>query len=429
MRALANYLISRGVKVQGSDRESSKYTDDLRAKGARIFIGHSPESVVGAALVIRTAAIKDDNPEIVSARAHGIPVIERSEAWGFLMSRYPDCVCIAGTHGKTTTTAMTASVFTEAGKDPTVMVGGDMPEFGGTLRLGADETFVAEACEYQNSFLKFTPTVAVILNVDRDHMDFFKNTDDIINSFRKFASLVPEDGFVIANGDDMNVRVSTSDIGRETIYFGLDEKCDVRPENVKSHDGFYSFTVLFKGERYADVRLSVPGMHNMLNALAVAAVAHISGISGETFAAGINKYRGINRRMEFKKYYNGACVFDDYAHHPSEIEATLKAARGMNPKRIICVFQPHTYTRTAFFLEEFAKALSLADVCLMTEIYAAREQNPDNITSKLITDRIPGALYTPTFEQAAEYIKNNAGPGDFVFTMGAGDIYKLSDLF
>lgn len=428
MRALAQMLKDMGANVRGSDRDSSIYTLRLDEMGIPVAIGHRPDNVRQAALVIRTAAIRDDNPEIVAARAAGIPIISRAQAWGFIMEHYQQVVCVSGTHGKTSTTAMIATFTQACSMDPTVMVGGDLPSIGGTLRIGHSGLFVAEACEYQNSFHAFHPTVAVILNIDRDHLDFFKDTDDIIASFRKFALLTPENGVVIVNGDDANCRCAVEGLDREVITFGFSDGCDVRAEHAEMVNGRYQCDVTCRGKLYCRMSLAVPGRHNLLNALASAAVAMHLGVLSEDFAAGIAAYQGVGRRFELKKAWHGAKVYDDYAHHPNEIEASLKAAKSLNPNRVICVFQPHTYSRTVSLLDDFAAALSHADKALLCPIYAARETNTYGISSQDLADRIPGAETVADFRDAARRLEELVQPGDLIFTMGAGDVNKIVHL-
>ena len=425
MRALARMLKDMGAHVRGSDRDSSIYTLQLDEQGIPVAIGHRPDNVRDAGLVIRTAAIKDDNPEVVAARAQKIPVISRAEAWGFIMEHYSKVVCVAGTHGKTSTTAMIATFAESASLDPTVMVGGDLPSIGGTLRIGHGELFVAEACEYQNSFLSFHPTLAVILNIDRDHLDFFKDTDDIIASFRTFAQLTPADGAVILNGDDENCRKMARDLDREVITFGFGEDCDIRAVNQAFRNGLNCCDVLYKGDLYCRMALKVPGDHNLMNALSAAAVAIRLGVPSEDFANGIGAYNGVGRRFEFKRAWRDAKVYDDYSHHPTEIEAALKAARSLGPNRVVCVFQPHTYSRTVSLLDEFAQALSHADKVILCPIFAAREVNTYGVSSEDLAKRISGAEVAADLRQAAQMLGEQVQPGDLIFTMGAGDVCKL----
>ena len=428
MRALAKMLKDMGAVVRGSDRDRTIYTLQLDEQGIPVSIGHRPDNVYGAALVIRTAAIRDDNPEIISARAQRIPVISRAEAWGFIMEHYSKVVCVAGTHGKTSTTAMIATFAQSAQLDPTVMVGGDLPSIGGTLRIGRGDLFVAESCEYQNSFHAFHPTVSVILNIDRDHLDFFKDTDDILASFRKFAELTPADGLVLINGDDENCRKMAEGLDRRVVTFGLTESCDVHAQHQELKNGVCHCDVVADGKFYCRMKLNVPGKHNLLNALAAAAVAVHLGVPSEKFAKGMEQYNGVGRRFEFKRNWKEARVYDDYAHHPNEIAATLTAARELQPNRVVCVFQPHTYSRTVSLLDEFAQALQLADKVILCPIFAAREVNTYGISSADLASRIPGAETAEDLKDAARLLSQLVQPGDLIFTMGAGDVNKLAFL-
>ena len=426
MRALAKMLKNMGATVRGSDRDSSIYTLQLDEQGIPVSIGHRPDNVRNAALIIRTAAIRDDNPEIVAARAANIPVISRAEAWGFIMEHYAKVVCVSGTHGKTSTTAMIATFAESAQLDPTVMVGGDLPSIGGTLRIGHGDLFVAEACEYQNSFLSFRPTASVILNIDRDHLDFFKDTDDIIASFRRFAQLTPEDGVVIINGDDENCRLAVDGLERKVMTFGFSESCTVRAANIELVDGLFCCDVWHENKLYCRMKLRVPGRHNLLNALASAAVAIHLGVPSENFANGIGSYNGVGRRFEFKKNWRDAKVYDDYSHHPTEITAAIKAALDMKPNRVICVFQPHTYSRTVSLLDDFAAALDHADQVVLCPIFAAREVNTYGVSSQDLADRIPGSVVANDLRHAAQLLEGIVQPGDLIFTMGAGDVNRIS---
>lgn len=425
MNSLAELLLSKGVRVTGSDRVSTPVTDRLTALGAQITFVHLPENVEGAELVIRTSAIHDDNPEIVRARELGIPIMERAEAWGNLMVDYKDVICLSGTHGKTTTTSMMTMIAIEAALDPTVMVGSNLPAIGGTLRIGAHDCFVAESCEYCNSFLSFKPTIAVVLNVEEDHLDFFKDIHDIIASFRRFCSLVPENGLVVANYDDKNA-MEAAQVGRRLVTFGESAGADVHPENLTAENGYYRFSVIAHGKHYADVRLSVPGHHNVLNALACCAAAEFLGIPGEVTARGLAAFTGSSRRFQLMgRTAKGAVVVDDYAHHPSEMCATLSTARQMGFRRIFCAFQPHTYSRTKALFDDFVKALSTCDQAVLAPIYAAREQNTIGIYSTDLAAKVPGAVAFDTFDEIVEYLKRETGEGDLVISMGAGTINEI----
>lgn len=429
MSALGELLLSLGVPVSGSDRLKTDVTARLESLGAKIIYEHKAENVAGASLIVRTAAVHDDNPEIVRAHELGIPVMERAEAWGHLMRDYDNVVCLAGTHGKTTSTSMMTLMTMEAGLDPTVMVGSNLPAIGGTLRIGGKGCFVAESCEYCNSFLRFAPTVAVVLNVEEDHLDFFKDLNDIIHSFRSFVELTPMNGLVVVNGDDPNAMRTVDGLDRRIRTFGVNANADVRAADIRDENGYYRFTVLVEGREYAKVELSVPGRHNMLNALACCAAAEFLGVPGAAAEKGLNKFTGSSRRFQLVgKMPNGATVVDDYAHHPSEMKATLMTAKEMRFDRILCAFQPHTYTRTKALFPEFVEALKLCDQAVLAPIYAAREQNTVGVYSSDLAKEVPGAVAFDSFEEIADYLRGEAGPNDLVLTMGAGNINQVGPM-
>ena len=423
MRPLGLVLRSQGLIISGSDMNASVSTDELMSKGITVHIGHSEKNIQGVDCIIRTAAAQNDNPEISAARALGIPIFERAEAWGVIMQNYPNAICISGTHGKTTTTSMVTQIFMEAEKDPTVMIGGTLPLLKASHRVGQGDTIILESCEYCNSFLNFFPTTAIVLNIEADHLDFFKDLADIQNSFRKFVQLVPEDGRIIANGDDKNVLDALN--GLDYITFGLDTQNDVHGKNYS--DDWRQFDVFCNGQFYTHVSLSVFGRHNALNALAACAAAFDAGISGDVAAKALGQFHGAGRRMEFKGSYHGADLYDDYAHHPAELHALLTATKSMGYKRIICAFQPHTYTRTNALLKDFIRELKQADIAVLTDIYAARERNHIGISSKMISDAIEGAVYCPSLQDVTAYLREIAQTGDLILTVGAGDIYKAGD--
>ncbi len=381
MAPLAEVLHGAGVLVSGSDFQEGKTVAHLRSLGIPVVIrslgipvviGHLPESVAGADCVIRTAAVHDNNPEIAAARAAGIPVFERAQAWGAIMKGYQNALCVSGTHGKTTTTSMCTHIFMAAQADPTVMIGGTLPLLGAGHRVGKGDTIILESCEYCDSFLSFLPTVAVILNIEADHLDYFKDLADVEKSFRAFASLVPEDGVVVANAEDGNTMETLKGLDRPMLTFGEAEG-DVTAGNLTWDKGRPCFDIMVKGEKYAHVSLVVPGAHNVKNALAAAAAAYALHIPARAVEEGLNSFRGAGRRFEFKGTVNGADVYDDYAHHPGELHALLSAARTLGYERVICAFQPHTYTRTHALFNDFVEALRAPDITLLAEIYAARE--------------------------------------------------------
>ncbi len=423
MSALAELLLSLGVPVTGSDRAHSAVSERLERLGAKITYAHLPENVDHAAVVIRTAAVHDDNPEVAHAHELGLPVLERAEAWGSLMQDYKNVICLSGTHGKTTTTSMMSLIAMHAKLDPTVMVGSNLPAIGGTLRIGGKGCFVAESCEYCNSFLSFAPTVAVILNIEADHLDFFKDLDDIIHSFHEFCLRTPKDGLVVVNADDANAMRAAQGVDREILTFGTVETADVRPADISTKNGYYSFTVMVHGEPYTKVMLAVPGRHNMLNALAACTVSWYLKLDGARVGEGLSAFTGSSRRFQkLGNLPNGALVVDDYAHHPSEMRATLAAAREMNFDRVLCAFQPHTYTRTKALFPEFVDALKLCDIAILAPIYAAREKNTIGIESSDLAAAVPNAKFFQSFAEIADFLRAEAKPGDLVLTMGAGNI-------
>ncbi len=399
-------------------------TDELIAKGIAVHIGHRPENIEGADCIIRTAAAHNDNPEIAAARAQGIPVFERAQAWGLIMREYKNAICISGTHGKTTTTSMITHIFMEAHRDPTVMLGGYLPLLKAGHRVGNGDTIIMESCEYCDSFLNFYPTVAIINNIEADHLDYFKDLEAVESSFRKFAGLVPRTGYVIANGDDENTVKTLADL--HYISFGIGQKNDVHAENLS--EDYRSFDVYCFGKFYTHVHLNVYGRHNVYNALAAAAASYVMSIDGESVALGLASFTGAGRRMEFKGKYHGADIYDDYAHHPGELHALIDAVKTMGYKRIIIAFQPHTYTRTKALFDDFVRELKRVDVAVLAEIYAAREQNTIGISSRDLARQIPNAVYFETLPEVAAHLRSIASEGDVILTVGAGDIYKAGEM-
>ena len=426
MAPLAEVLHGAGMAITGSDMRESPAVEHLRSLGIPIHIGHRAENLGGAELVIRTAAAHDDNPEVAAAHAAGVPVFERAQAWGAIMRGYKHALCISGTHGKTTTTSMCTHIIMAAEMDPTVMIGGTLPLLGSGYRVGHGDTIILESCEYCNSFLSFFPTVAVILNIEADHLDFFKDLEDVEKSFRAFADLVPEGGRIIANRDDENTMRTLAGEERPVTTFGLAEG-DVHAAGLTWEKGLPAFDVIYRGEVYAHVSLSVPGLHNVKNALAAAASAIALGVPGEAVSKGLAQFRGAGRRFEHKGTYNGAQVYDDYAHHPGELKALLDTARTLGYDRVICAFQPHTYTRTAALFDDFVEVLQKPDVTLLAEIFAARETNDIGISSRDLAEKIPGARYCATLPQVTAALRELARPGDLILTVGAGDIYTAGE--
>ena len=427
MCPLAEVLRGMGLTVQGSDMTDSDTVKHLRSLGISVAIGHNAENLGDCDFVVRTAAVHDSNPEISGAVARGIPVYERAQAWGAIMQHYPNALCVSGTHGNTTTTSMCTHIFMAAQADPTVMIGGTLPLLHSGYRVGHGDTIILESCEYCNSFLCFYPTVAVILNVEADHLDFFKDLNDIEHSFHKFAELVPNAGHVVVNVDNQGAVDSVDGVDRPIFTFGLDHPADCTAANLTDVDGAPSFDVMVHGEKYAHVNLHVYGHHNVLNALAAASAAYVLDIPGKAVEEGLAAFTGAGRRFEHKGTYNGAEVYDDYAHHPDELHALLTTAKELGYKRLVVAFQPHTYTRTAKLFDRFVEELKLADVAILAEIYAAREQNTLGISSSDLCRRLPGSVYCSTLDKVTDQLRKIAQPGDLILTVGAGDIYRAGE--
>lgn len=428
MSPLAEVLSGLGLSIGGSDMNESEKTQHLRTLGIDIKIGHRAENLPpDADFVIRTAAARDDNAEIIAARSRGIPVFERTEAWGAIMRDYKNALCISGTHGKTTTTSMSTHILMAAGRDPTVMIGGTLPMLSASHRVGGGDTIIMEACEYYNSFLSFFPTIAVVLNIEADHLDFFKDLEDVKASFRSFAALVPPDGCIVANADDENTISALSGLNRRVLTFGFSEKAAVQAVDIRQNGALSEFDVIYEGEFFCHVSLRVPGLHNIKNALAATAAAICLGISGAAVSEGLADFTGAGRRFEFKGKASGADVYDDYAHHPGELRALLDAVEPLGYKRVILVFQPHTYTRTKALFDDFIVQLRRPDLVYFTEIYAAREQNTVGISSADLARQVPGSSFFATFEELESSLGEIASPGDIILTVGAGDVYKIGE--
>ena len=421
MRPLGLVLKGMGLEVSGSDMNSSVSTDELIAQGIRVHIGHRAENIEGADCIIRTAAVHNDNPEIAGARAAGIPVFERAQAWGVIMRSYKNAICVSGTHGKTTTTSMIAHILMEAQLDPTIMIGGYLPLLHAGHRVGEGDTILLESCEYCDSFLNFFPSLAVVLNIEADHLDYFKDLQDVEKSFRKFSELATSG--ILANGDDHNTVETLK--GLDYVSFGFDPKNRIHASAVSAD--WRKFDVICDGEKYCHFELPVFGHHNAANALAAAGVAWMLGIPGTAAEKGLASFHGAGRRLEHKGSFGGADVYDDYAHHPGELAATIEAVRAMGYKRIVMAFQPHTYTRTKALFEDFVEQLQKPDVVVLAEIYAARERNTIGISSKDLVEQIPGSIYCATLPDVTETLRNLAQPGDIILTVGAGDIYRAGE--
>ena len=429
MSALAEMLLSHGYTLFGCDRTQSVRTERLVSLGIPVRIGsNDPSNIDGADIVIRTAAARDDAPEIIEARKRGIPVMARAEAWACLMEGYRHVVCLAGTHGKSTSTGMCAQIALTAGLDPTVSIGADLPVIHGNMRVSdAREVFVAEADEYWDSFLYFHPTVAVINNIEADHPDYFKSMDQMIASYTKFASLVPPDGCVVVNAENANAVKASEGARCRVRTFGLNVPADVTARNLRFSHNYAAFTLVADGNALGDISLSVHGIHNVYNAIGSAAAMLACGVKPALVVQGLNDFGGVARRFERRGTVNGAILVDDFGHHPTEMQMTMDVAKSLGFKRVITVFQPYTYSRTSQYFDDFVKVLSQADIAVLTEILGAREVNPGHDTSKTLVDAIPGAVFTPTFDDAEAWILANAREGDLIVTTGCGNLNLLCD--
>ena len=433
MSGLAEILLSRKFPVSGSDSHESALTDQLAAQGAVVHYPQMAENITDDIdVVVYTAAIHPDNPEFRAAQEKNLPMLTRAQLLGEIMRNYKEAINVSGTHGKTTTTSMITEILLEAHKDPTVSVGGMLKDIGGNIRVGGQETFVVEACEYTNSFLSFFPTIEVILNVEADHLDFFKDIDDIRHSFKLFAEKLPEDGLLVINKDIKHSEYFTQALKCRVVTFGHEKDADYTA-NFISYDKFAhpSYTLFYKGEELAQVELGVTGEHNIYNSLAAVAVARSLDIPMETILRGLKRFTGTDRRFQKKGSVNGFTIIDDYAHHPQEIAATIEAAKKYPHRKLWIVFQPHTYSRTAALLDDFAGALSQADEIVLADIYAAREKNTIGISSddlrKHMLEQNTNVYYIPKFEDIEDFLLQHVEEGDLLITMGAGDIYKVGD--
>lgn len=433
MSGLAEILLKEGFTVSGSDTKESPLTKKLESEGAHIIYGQKAENITpGIGCVVYTAAISRGNPELIEAVAQKIPMLTRAELLGQLMKNYDTPIAVSGTHGKTTTTSMISHILLEADLDPTISVGGILKAIGGNIRVGNSGTFITEACEYTNSFLNFFPKISVILNIEEDHLDFFKDLEDIRHSFRQFTSLLPEDGTLVINGEIKDHQEIYQGLSCRVVTYGPGADYDYSASDISyDENGHVSFDLLRHGE-YADhIVLSVTGDHNVSNALSAIAVADLLDIPMDITKKGLLSFTGTDRRFEYKGEWNGVTIVDDYAHHPTEIEATLKAAQHSPHNAVWCVFQPHTYTRTKAFFHEFAEALSHADHLVLADIYAARETDTLGISSKDLADEAAklgtDTHYFPDFEQIEAFLKENCRPGDLLITMGAGDVVTIGE--
>jgi len=431
--AIAEILHNRGYQVSGSDLKHSTLTDNLEQKGIKIYFTHEASHVDDVDVVVYTTAVGADNPELARAIERGIPCITRADMLGIIMREFKQSLAISGSHGKTTTTSMVSVVLSQSDLDPTLLIGGEVKEIGSNARVGHGDIIVTEACEYKESFLSFKPKISVVLNIEADHLDYFRDLNHIKDSFRRYISDTPADGVLILNGDDPNCLEVADAAKCRVITFGLSDTCEYQATDIEfTSSGFPRFNISHKGKILAALHLEVPGRHNIYNALAAFIGSTYVGIPAEEAALALSRFKGAVRRFDHLGERDGVKIIDDYAHHPSEVKATLNAAKNVPHNKIFCVFQPHTYTRTHELLNDFSTAFDQADVVIITDIYAAREKDTGLIHSRDLAEMIrtsgKEAFYISSFEEIASYLKDHTASGDLVFTMGAGNINELGKL-
>jgi UDP-N-acetylmuramate--alanine ligase len=428
MCPIAEILLHKGYELSGSDNAESDTLARIRSYGIPVYMGQRAENIKDAELVVYSAAIKNDNPELVAAREKGIPTVERSVMLGMVTRHFPNTIAVSGTHGKTTTTAMITQVLLEAGLDPSAIIGGKLPLIGGNGRVGKSDTIVCEACEFVDTFLHLNPAISIILNIDNDHLDYFGTVENAIRSFHQFCKQTT--GTIIVNGDNANALKAVEGITNARIVtYGFAPSNDYCAADIQpTFRAREQFTVLKKGEKAADISLSVPGKHNIYNALAAFAIGDLMGIDAQQIAKSLHAFTGVHRRFELLGEFGGVTVADDFAHHPTEITATLTAAKEMGFSSVWAVFQPHTYSRTYLLFNDFVKALKIADHVVLSEILAVRETNIYNIYAKDLAEKIPGCVWFKTFEEISDYVIKNAKDGDLILTLGGGDVYKCANM-
>lgn len=432
MSALAEYLLDKGYKVSGSDAKKSKTTERLKNKGIKIYYGHNGKNVEKADLVVYTDAISIDNEELKTAIRNKIDVVDRAEFLGTVMRNFKFSIAVSGTHGKTSTTSMITEVIFDNESDPTIMLGGNLDKIHGNIKLGKNNLFLTEACEYKANIKKYFPTLAIVLNIDEDHLDYFDNIDHIIRTFEEYAENLEEDNYLLINSDDENSKTLKEHTKAKVITFGIDKVSDYSAKNISFVDGgFPKFDVYYKHKKIANIHLHVMGKHNIYNALAAFAACHIYDVPAEKISEKISNYLGVHRRLEYKGNYQGVDIIDDYAHHPTEIKFTLNAIRNRYANDIYCIFQPHTYTRTKLLLKSFAESFDDADKIIIPDIFAAREKDYGNIHSKMLVDALDekgkDAIYLGEFDEVKDYLRKNVKPGDVIVTMGAGNVYEIGE--
>lgn len=433
MSGLAEILLENNYSVSGSDMKASSITEKLSKQGARFYVGHDEKNIGDADLVVYTAAVSENNPELIKARDLKLPTMDRAEFLGEIMKGHKYNIAISGTHGKTTTTSMVSHIFLQANLDPTILVGGELDIINGNVRTGKSEYFITEACEYKASFLKFFPFIGVILNVEADHLDFYRNIDHIQETFMEFTKLIPEDGYLVAYAEDEKLKPIIEASKSKVLTYGLNFGDITAKDIIYNNSGCASFDIYKNNERLFSVNLNVPGKHNVLNSLASICVALSLDVPYEHIIEGLASFYGTHRRFEFKGTKNGISVVDDYAHHPTEIKATLEASKNYPHKRIICVFQPHTFTRTATLFDDFVHCFSDADEVILADIYAAREQYTKVVSSDMLGDKVrelgQNCVNLHSFEEIVDYLNTTAKEEDLILTVGAGDVYKIGEMY
>jgi UDP-N-acetylmuramate--alanine ligase len=431
MSAIAQILISKGFHVSGSDVNKSTMTDLLEEKGVTVFIGHNSENLKTPDLVVYSSAISSDNPEYQKALTLDIPVLERGIFLGSIMKDYNKATAISGTHGKTTTTGMLTSIMIKTDIEPTILLGGEYHEIKGNVKIGKSDYFLTEACEYKKNFLNFEPYIGTVLNIEEDHLDYFKDLDEIKKTFVEFAHKIPSYGFLVYNGDDTNQENLYNDVSCNKKTFSIQNDAYCKAENLK-FDPYPSYKLVIDGEYISHINLKVPGIHNVYNSLAAAACAYLSGAANCTIKKGLESFSGTKRRFEYKGNYKNTIVIDDYAHHPTEIKATLETVSKLTEGKIHVVFQPHTFSRTFAFLDKFSESFDNVENVVIVDIYPAREKNTYNISSKDLVEKLKNrkinAVYKESFQSAADFLREKASSKDIILTLGAGDVYKIGDI-
>lgn len=427
MAPLAEILHHNGYILTGSDVNEGDTLDRIKSLGIPVYMGHKSENIGNAQLVVYTAAVKKDNIELTEATKKGIPIMDRATLMGIVSRKYKNTIAVSGTHGKTTVTSMIVQILVEAELDPSAVIGGKLPLINSNGRVGNSDIFVCEACEFVDTFLQLSPNTSIILNIDADHLDYFGTLENVIDSFRKFALKTSDT--IIINQDDENTLKAINGIDKGIVSFGLSEESQCRATNISiGENDCPEFDIIYQEENKGRIQLSTPGTHNIYNALAAAVTALRQGVSFDIIAKALNNFKGATRRFEILGKLHGITIADDYAHHPKELEVTLKAAKQMNFNKVWAVFQPFTYSRTAHFLDDFAKVLKIADRVVMSEIMGGRETNTYNIYTKDLADKIDGSVWFNSFEEISDYIVDNAQSGDLVITLGCGDIYKAAKM-